>query len=239
LVAAARENADDDDPTSVAARIERLQNIVEAYISLRAKHKGDFGSDPASETFGLAEAIRGRSVQHAILESSARVVARDPALADLFRQVQDLGKQISAQLGLLNNVLSLPQDQRDEASMRSLRAEIDRLRAEHNNAEQEISRKFPSYADLIEPKSPTVDNVRASLQAGEVLTSFYFGRDQSFVWAIPKDGPIGFSVIPTNIDEIETKVNAVRKTLRKLPLFLAQVLENESKGFAGLAIVPK
>jgi CHAT domain-containing protein len=220
LVAAARENADDDDTTSVAARIERLQNIVEAYISLRAKHKGDFGSDPASETFQLAEAIRGRSVQHAILESSARVVARDPALADLFRQVQDLGKQISALLGLLNNVLSLPQDQRDEASIRGLRAEIDRLRAEHNKAEQEISRKFPSYAALIEPKSPTVDDVRASLQAGEVLTSFYFGHDQSFVWAIPKNGPIDFSVIPTSIGDIETKVNAIRKTLEPLAGFI-------------------
>jgi CHAT domain-containing protein len=221
LVAAARENADDDEPASVAARIERLQNIVEAYISLRAKNKGDFGSGPASETFALAEAIRGRSVQHAILESSARVVARDPALADLIRQVQDLGKQISAQLGLLNNVLSLPQDQRDEAATRGLRAEIDRLRAEHNKVEQEISRKFPSYAALIEPKSPTIDDVRASLKAGEVLTSFYFGHDQSFVWAIPKDGPIDFSVIPTNVDEIETKVNAVRKTLEPLAGFIA------------------
>jgi CHAT domain-containing protein len=213
LEASARENADDDNTASVAVRNERLQNIVEAYISLLAKHKGDFESDPASETFRLAEAIRGRSVQHAILESSARVVARDPAVADLFRKVQDFGMQISAQLGLLNNVLSLPQDQRDDAVVRGLRGEIDRLRAEHNKAQQEISRKFPSYADLIEPKSPTVDDVRASLQAGEVLTSFYFGRNQSFVWAIPKDGPISFSVIPASIGEIETKVNAVRKTL--------------------------
>jgi CHAT domain-containing protein len=220
MVAAARENADDDDTTGVAARIEQLQDIIEAYITLRAKYKDGLGADLASETFGLVEAIRGRSVQHAILESSVRVIARDPALADLFRQVQDLSMQISAQLGLLNNVLSLPQDQRDESVVRGLRNEIERLRGEHSKAQQEISSKFPTYADLIEPKSPTIDDVRASLQAGEVLTSFYFGHDQSFVWAIPKDGPIGFSVIPTSVEEIETKVNAVRKTLEPLAGFI-------------------
>jgi CHAT domain-containing protein len=73
---------------------------------------------------------------------------------------------------------------------------------------------------LVEPKSPSVEDVRSSLQPGEVLTSFYFGRNQSFVWAIPKDGPIGFSVIPTSVGEIETKVNAVRKTLEPLAGFI-------------------
>jgi CHAT domain-containing protein len=220
MVAAARENADDDDTTGVAARIEQLQDIIESYISLRAKLKDGLGADPASETFRLAEAIRGRSVQHAILASSARMVARDPALAELFREVQDLSMQVSAQLGLLNNVLSLPQNERDESVVRDLRNEIERLRGEHSKAQQEISRKFPSYADLVEPKSPSVEDVRSSLQPGEVLTSFYFGRNQSFVWAIPKDGPIGFSVIPTNVDEIETKVNVVRKTLEPIAGFI-------------------
>jgi CHAT domain-containing protein len=220
MVAAARENADDDDTTGVAARIDQLQDIIEAYISLRASHKDGLGADPASETFGLVEAIRGRSVQHAILASSARMVARDPALAELFRKVQDLSMQVSAQLGLLNNVLSLPQDERDESVVRGLRNEIERLRGEHSKAEQEISRNFPSYADLVEPKSPSVEDVRSSLQPGEVLTSFYFGRNQSFVWAIPKDGPIGFSVIPASLGEIEAKVNAVRKTLEPLAGFI-------------------
>jgi CHAT domain-containing protein len=220
MVAAARENADDDDTTGVAARVEQLQDIIEAYVSLRAKHKDGLGADPASETFGLVEAIRGRSVQHAILASSARMVARDPALAELFREVQDLGMQVSAQLGLLNNVLSLPQDERDEPVVSGLRNEIERLRGEHSKAQQEISRKFPSYADLLEPKSPSIEDVRSSLQPGEVLTSFYFGRNESFVWAIPKDGPIGFSVIPASIGEIESKVNAVRNTLEPLAGFI-------------------
>jgi tetratricopeptide (TPR) repeat protein len=95
LIAAAHENADDEDTTLVAARAERLQNIVEAYIRLLARHKDDPGSSVSSQTFQLAEAIRGHSVQQALAASSARMIAKDPALAVLVRKEQDLVKGTS------------------------------------------------------------------------------------------------------------------------------------------------
>jgi tetratricopeptide (TPR) repeat protein len=80
MMTAARENADDDDPTVVAARSARLQRIVEAYIGALARGTG-MSNETAVETFALADAVRGRSVQRALANSSARVVAKDPALA--------------------------------------------------------------------------------------------------------------------------------------------------------------
>jgi len=91
MLAAARENADDDDPTVVAARSVRLQRIVEAYIGVVA-HGTNKSDEFAVETFGLADAIRGRAVQKALADSSARVVAKDPALPHLVRTEQDLAK---------------------------------------------------------------------------------------------------------------------------------------------------
>jgi hypothetical protein len=79
LMAAAGENADDDDTAAVAARRLPLQNVVEAYIELLAR-KGS-GDGAAIETFRLADAIRGQSVQQALTASSARMIAKDPALA--------------------------------------------------------------------------------------------------------------------------------------------------------------
>jgi hypothetical protein len=49
--------------------------------------------------------VRGRSVQQALAASSARMTAKDPTQAELARTEQDLGKQISGQLGMLSNVL--------------------------------------------------------------------------------------------------------------------------------------
>src|SRR5262249_35918839 len=58
LQAAARENANDDDATTVAGRTQRLQAMVEAYIKLLAVTDGA-NQAAAAETFSLADSIRG------------------------------------------------------------------------------------------------------------------------------------------------------------------------------------
>ena len=79
MMTASRENSGDDDPTVVAARNVRLQRIVEAYIGVVAR-SGSASNDVAVETFGLADAVRGHAVQRALANSSARLLAKDPAL---------------------------------------------------------------------------------------------------------------------------------------------------------------
>ena len=212
MMASAREASDDDDTTVVAARSQRLQTIVEAYIAMLDRGQKNTG-DVAVETFSLADAIRGRSVQQALAASSARMLAKDPALADLVRQQQDLSKEVNAQLGLLNNVLSLPPAERDQKGVNAINAQIDKLRADRDKARVEISKRFPSYADLIDPKAPSVDDIKATLKSGEALLSFYFGSDHSFVWAVPKDGPVAFASVAATAGEIETKVRKLREAL--------------------------
>ncbi|HEX4409208.1 MAG TPA: CHAT domain-containing protein [Xanthobacteraceae bacterium] len=211
LVAGAHET-DDDDPTLVAARNARLQRTVETYISVLAR-KPELSKDVASETFGLADAIRGHAVQQALADSSARMVAKDPALAELVRTDQDHAKQITATLGALNNLLAQPSDQRDDATVRAMNADLAKLRTERKAARQEINKRFPAYADMIDPKPPTVDAIKAALRPGEALLSFYFGQDRSFVWAVPKDGPVAFSAVPLTAIELEADVRRLREAL--------------------------
>jgi CHAT domain-containing protein len=210
LMASARENADDDDTTVVAAKSNRLQNIVEAYIALLDRQRG---GDAATETFALADAIRGRSVQQALAASSARMLAKDPALADVVRQEQDLVKQVNAQLGTLNNVLSLASHERDEKGVQALRASINTLRADRDRLRTDIAKRFPAYADLIDPKPPSVEQIKATLKSGEALLSFYFGREASFVWAVPKDGAMAFAAIPATAGDVESKIRKLREAL--------------------------
>ena len=212
MMTAARENADDDDPTVVAARSVRLQRIVEAYIGVLARG-ANTSNDVAVETFALADAVRGHSVQKALADSSARMVAKDSTLAELVRTEQDRAKQISAQLGALNNLFTLPSEQRDEQSVRAINAAIEKLRADRKAARQEINRRFPSYADLIDPKPPSVDEIKATLRSDEALLSFYFGENGSFVWAVPKDGAVAFASVPLKAIDLAAKVHRLRQAL--------------------------
>ncbi|MGN6747247.1 MAG: CHAT domain-containing protein [Xanthobacteraceae bacterium] len=212
LMASARDNTDEDDPTVVAARSARLQRIVESYIGVLARGTTK-SNDIAVETFALADAIRGRSVHKALANASARMVAKDAALAEVVRNEQNLGKQISAALGTLNNLLALPSDQRDDATVRATSAAIDKLRADRKNAQQDIKRRFPSYTDLIDPKPPSVDEIKNALRPGEALLSYYFGQNASFVWAVPKDGDVAFASVPATALDLEAKVRRLRGAL--------------------------
>ena len=141
------------------------------------------------------------------------MVAKDPALATLVRNEQDLAKHINAQLGALNNRLALPSAERDEQTVRAINAALEKLRADRKAARQEIKQHFPAYADLVDPKPPTVDEIKAALRPGEALLSFYFGQTASFVWAVPKDGAIAFAAIPMTAAELETKIHTLRQAL--------------------------
>src|SRR5262249_3969436 len=69
LLSVASENADTDDSSIVAARKTRLQRIVEAYMSLRARTAGAWG-EVATETFRLGAAVRGHAVERAVPEAA-------------------------------------------------------------------------------------------------------------------------------------------------------------------------
>jgi uncharacterized protein YjiS (DUF1127 family) len=184
LIAEARGSDDDDNMTGVLARQRRMQNFIEAYITAIAASR----SDVANQTFSLAEIARSQSVQQALAASSARMLAKDPALTELIRSEQDLSKQVHALLGTLNNALSLPAGERDESVVAALRGSIAATRTERDQAKNEIARRFPDYAELIDPKPPTVGDIQSILRSDEALLSFYFGYHKSFVWAVSKNG---------------------------------------------------
>ena len=214
MMAAMRENADDDNSMAGALRGDRLRSFAEAYITLLSRGQAEGGEDRAAiEAFALADAIHGQSVQRALAQSSVRAQIKDPALAELVRREQDLGKQVDAQLGTLNNVLALPSGQRDETGVKALNVAIANLRNERNTLRGEIAKRFPSYANLIDPKPPTVDEIKGALKPDEALLSFYLGREASFVWAVPKDGKVAFAMIPATAGEIASQVGELRKAL--------------------------
>ena len=214
LLSTSRET-DSEDTITAAAREQRTQIVIEAYMALLARTNGPMQERAAAETFRLAEGIRGRSVQKALSASSARLVAGNPALADLARKEQDLEKQIAAQLGVLNDALSLGSDQRDDKAVREIATDIEKLRAQRAAARKDIEKRFPNYSELIEPRPSGVEEIQKVLQADEAFLSFYIGREVSFAWAFSKDGEPAFALLPVTAGEVEAKVKTLRDSLAR------------------------
>ena len=213
LLTAVTFNTDNDDVLNAAERTRYTQLVVESYIDLLGRSDERGGVDVADETFRLSDAIRGRAVQKALTASSARMTTSDPALGAAVRQEQDFVSKSGRSLGQLNSLLSLPAAERDEAGVASLRKDIDKIRAQHNKVRADIDRRFPDYAELIDPKPPTLEEIKKVLKPGEVLLSFYFGRDSSFVWAVPKDGAVSFATVKDSAAAIEAKIGKLREAL--------------------------
>jgi CHAT domain-containing protein len=218
-----RSRETDDDATLAAAREQRAQIVIESYIALLARRGHADGLDPAIESFPLADAVRGQAVQRALEASAARSAAATPALADLARKVQDLDKQIGAQLGLLNNLLTMPPAERDDKALKALQADIEKMRTTRDAARKELAGKFQNYASLIESIPPSVEEVRAQLRPDEAYASFYFGREASFVWAFSKSGPVAFAAIPMTVTDLDKKIQRLRQALEPEAAMISDV----------------
>jgi CHAT domain-containing protein/tetratricopeptide (TPR) repeat protein len=243
--------SDGDEEGGSAARDSQLRVVLESMMRALAASRRP---GAAEESFRLADAIRGQGVQRALVQSSARAAASDPALAELVRSEQDTQKQVGALQGLLTNVLSAPE--RDEAAVRALRAQIDQLRGARAAIRQEIEKRFPDYVNLIDPRPATVEQARAALRPGEALIATYVGTDQSFVWAVPQSGAPAFAAVPKGRKAMAETVATLRKsldpnaaTLGEIPAFdvaLSNALYNDllkpvETGFANatsLLVVP-
>jgi CHAT domain-containing protein len=202
--------ADDDEGGGGAARERRLTRAIEDYMAVLADARG---SAAAEETFRLADAARGQSVQRALAASSARAAAADPALADLVRREQDAQKQTAALQGLLANMLSSPINQQDADGLRSVRTQIDTLRTARAAIREEIEKRFPDYVNLIDPRPATVAQARKDLRPGEALIATYVGTERTFVWAVPAQGPVAFATTPAGRTDIGRLVADLRKAL--------------------------
>ena len=212
-------DSDDNDP----GKTGRQTLILESYIRVLAR---DGGEAAAAEAFRLADAARGQSVQRALAASSARAAARDPQLAELVRREQDAQKQVAAQFGLLSDVLGRPPEQRDEATVKALRTQIDALRDERGKTRGEIEKRCPAYATLIDPRPATLEQARAALRPGEALIAAYVGQDRSFVWAVPQDGAPAFASVELGEAALARMVAGLRAaldpnatTLEEVPAF--------------------
>ena len=214
-----RSRQSEDEEGLATGRHQYLGIILESYIGLLADLRGTkleraAGIDAVAEAFRIADMARGQSVQRALSASGARATVDDPELADIARREQNARKRIATLNALLADVLSQPTNQQNPEAVESLRTRIDQLRGARAALMEEIESEFPDYAQLIDPKPLTISDARAVLREGEALISTYVGAKRTYVWAVPKKGPVAFTAAVIGRVDLEDQVALVRSALQ-------------------------
>src|SRR5882757_1656447 len=215
--------SDDDSGSTAAAREGRVRIVVEGYLRVLALNPSIAPPQVAEETFGYADVLRGQSVQRALQASSARSAADKPELAKLVRAAQDGEKQIGATVATLNNLLALSPDEREEKALKATQAEITALQTARTQTLREIAKKFPEYGNLINPPPPNAGDIQKQLADDEALLSFYFGRTDSFVWVLRRDGPVQLSRIKMTLGDLNAKVTKLREALEPKAAMISDI----------------
>jgi len=205
---------DTENATESIRQTQRMTFILEEYLaSLAQQAKSDASGAAASEAFQIADLARGSGVQRALTSSAARANISDPQLSSLARREQDLQKRINTLSELLTGLLSAPPGQQLPAVQNKLRDDITTFKAQREELKKEIERKFPDYAELIDPKPASVERTQKALKPDEVLVSWYFGDNVGYVWAITKDKPVQFVQLSVGRTQIAKEVAQLRKAL--------------------------
>jgi CHAT domain-containing protein len=191
-----------------------LRTILEYYLDLlaglHAAGAAPAGLDASEEAFRMADLARGSSVQEAISASAARAHLPDGQLAELARRYQDTSNRIGALSQLLGRLAQARETDQFGKVMSDMRAEIERLRQEQTALSAELRKRFPEYADLVDPRPVGYAEVRKALAPDEALVSIYLGATRSYVWTIGAGGKSAMRIVAVGREEIEADVGRLR-----------------------------
>jgi CHAT domain-containing protein len=198
-------------------RTRRMTFILEGYIRLlghfAAAGHSPLGIDPVAEAFIMSDIARGSSVQRALVAASARSAIRDPQLAQIAREEQDAGQRIASLTAILVELLARPPEKSLPQVIAAMRKDIEDLRNRRADIKREIEKRFPDYANLIDPKPIPLDAARKTLAPGEALIVLYGTGDNTFVWAVPQQGAARFHVAKLGARERDALVATLRRAL--------------------------
>lgn len=210
------------------SKTQRLKIIFDDYITLLGEIHGtslekELGIDAAGTAFTVAEASRSRSVQAALAASSARAAETDPELNDLIRREQDASKQIEVmELSILDLIDAPPQEQKAEV-LKELHDKIMSLSQARATLQNEIKKRFPTYADFVSPPPVSWTEAQQHLNPDEALLLIHSTEANTYVWAVPHRGNLLFFVSPSGKKDIGQRVASVRKSLDANPATIGDI----------------
>jgi len=192
------------------ARAFKFKLLLDANIALLAEVRN---SNHAEKSFYLSNALQDKILGKAVALSSARAEVSDPELASLIRQQQDLEMKLAALKNRLADIFYTPPEFINKLVVEDLQEKVTALNLAASTLRQEVKNRFPEYAEIINPNHIDVATVRSTLDPNEALISIFSGRQNTYIWAIPKDGQVAFVQVPISKEKMAEIVGELRESL--------------------------
>lgn len=164
-----------------ASYFATVQNYYELYIDLLMllhKERPSEGND--AKALQIGERARARSLLELLSEARANIRrGADPALLERERLLQQkLNDKAQRQIRLLNG-------SHTEGQAATVKKEIDALKDEYRQVEEQMRAKSPRYAALTQPQPLSSSEMQQQvLDPDTLLLEFSLGRLRSYVWAV-------------------------------------------------------
>jgi CHAT domain-containing protein/Tfp pilus assembly protein PilF len=165
------------------ARSDGLGYVFNVYLRTAA---GLASAQPAefprlgAASFTAAQDLEQSSAGAALAQAAARVAAGQTGLSETVRRQQDLAVLARGYDAKLLRALGAG----DQATATTMRAELERARAELTQLDAEIRAKFPKYAELVSPEALSVGAAQSRLAPGEGLILIVPSGDDVHVFAV-------------------------------------------------------
>jgi CHAT domain-containing protein/tetratricopeptide (TPR) repeat protein len=193
-----------------AAQFKRFPELDASLIEA-GWHVADGKPDDVAknEAFGAAQRARETQAGAALSQMAARFGAGNDAIASVVRRQQDLKASLDSLETRITTELGAPDGKRNDALIKSLRAESARARQSFDETSARIAREFPAYAELSSPAPLTIAQTQALLKPDEALVSFFSANDKSYVFAVTREASV-WQQIPLGNKAISDQVGKLR-----------------------------
>lgn len=196
--------------TGFYSRLQRLEYIIENYIRLLIDTSAPGNIKTA---FSMASAFQTRTLGRAIAASSVRSVVKDPQLAELIRNRQDIDMQLAAYQNRLVTAIQASSEVRNKKAIKKLIAERDELKQALESLNKEIEQQFPDYSKFYTQSVESVEEVTRQLKEDEALLSMFTGSKATYVWVVQKGKEPVVHVCPMGKNDLKKKIKNLRKSL--------------------------
>ena len=206
----------------------RFMVILESFLNLLSKIRGSLVENSLSisaptKAFEISTLLSDSAVQAAVLAGSTRMTIEDPALQELARTEQDVQQQIIAYQNLIQDILSRPLGDSDRQGVNNVNAMLDKMIGARERIVEEIHNRFPNYANLTNPRQPSLDDVQGRLKPEEVIISICSTENSTYVFVVSQSGPPEMVSVPITKKNLENLVSELKKSLSPMSNRLGQL----------------
>ena len=160
------------------------------------------------EAFEIAQWGLRTGAATALAQASARLAKGDGELAQRVRERQDLGWRWQAADRRLSDALG----RADAKLADEMRREMASLDARIAGLDATLREQFPDYAALVNPQPLSMAEAQALLGPEEALVAYLVSKEESFVWALTRDGS-AWQRLDVNEGELAKEVARLRQGL--------------------------